>query len=220
MKNLFTMLFVILTITSFAQRKIKVHEENEKIGSGTNNALVATIYESNKDNIEKAWKKLMKDYGAKVNMKKEIFADDATIKDLSSNTCDLFAFVRKVSDDEFEIVVGVDMGGAYLSSSEHSSKYKTMEKILKDFAVQTSVDAIKEKHKAAQKVLDALTKEKDDLTKEKERAEKQIEDYKSKIANAEKNIETNKTSQADKEKEIESQKKIVEEIEAREKAVE
>jgi len=97
MKNLFTMLFVILTITSFAQRKIKVHEENEKIGSGTNNALVATIYESNKDNIEKAWKKLMKDYGAKVNMKKEIFADDATIKDLSSNTCDLFAFVRKVS---------------------------------------------------------------------------------------------------------------------------
>ena len=142
MKNLFTMLFVILTITSFAQRKIKVHEENEKIGSGTNNALVATIYESNKDNIEKAWKKLMKDYGAKVNMKKEIFADDATIKDLSSNTCDLFAFVRKVSDDEFEIVVGVDMGGAYLSSSEHSSKYKTMEKILKDFAVQTSVDAI------------------------------------------------------------------------------
>jgi len=137
MKNLFTMLFVILTITSFAQRKIKVHEENEKIGSGTNNALVATIYESNKDNIEKAWKKLMKDYGAKVNMKKEIFADDATIKDLSSNTCDLFAFVRKVSDDEFEIVVGVDMGGAYLSSSEHSSKYKTMEKILKDFAVQS-----------------------------------------------------------------------------------
>jgi len=137
MKNLFTMLFVILTITSFAQRKIKVHEENEKIGSGTNNALVATIYESNKDNIEKAWKKLMKDYGAKANMKKEIFADDATIKDLSSNTCDLFAFVRKVSDDEFEIVVGVDMGGAYLSSSEHSSKYKTMEKILKDFAVQS-----------------------------------------------------------------------------------
>lgn len=219
MRKLFTLLFVILTITTFGQRKIKIHEEKEKIGNGSNNALVATIYESTQDDIEKSWKKLMKDYGAKVSMKKEIFADDAIIKDLSPNTCDLYAFVRKISDDESEIVVGVDLGGAYLSSAEHSSKYKIMEKILKDFAIQASVDAIKEKHKAAQKVLDALTKEKDDLIRDKEKLEKQIEDYKTKITDAEKNIETNKSTQADKEKEIENQKKVVEEIEAREKAV-
>ncbi len=213
------MLFVILSITTFAQRKIKVHENKEKIGNGTNNALVAIIYESNQDDIEKAWKRLMKDYGAKVNMKKEIFADDATIKDLSPNTCDLYAFVRKISDDEFEIVVGVDLGGTYLSSSEHASKYKIMEKILKDFAVQTSVDAIKEKHKAAQKILDAITKENDGLIKDKERLEKQIEDYKSKITDAEKSIEKNISIQSDKEKEIEAQKKVVEEIADKEKAV-
>ncbi len=219
MKKIMTIVLVVLTISTFAQRKIKIHEEKEKIGNGTNNALVASIYESTQDDIEKAWKKLMKDYGAKVNMKKEIFADDATIKDLSLNTCDLYAFVRKISDEESEIVVGVDLGGAFLSSSEHSSKYKIMEKILKDFAIQASIDAIKEKHKSAQKILDAFSKEKEDLIKEKERLEKQIEDYKSKITDAEKNIEKNSSAQSDKEKEIENQKKVVEEIETREKAV-
>jgi hypothetical protein len=216
-----TLLTLLLFVTSiaFGQRKIKVHEERESIGSGTNNALVAIIYESTVNDIEKAWKKLMKDYNAKVTMKKEIFADDATIKDLSSNSVDIYSFVRKAGDNEFEIVVAVDLGGAYLSSSEHSSKYKTMERIVKDFAVQTTLDAIKEKQKAAQKILDGFTKDQENLVKGKEHLEKQIEDYKSKITTAENDIEKNKTAQAEKEKEIENQKKIVEEITAKEKAV-
>ncbi len=219
MRILTLVLLLFVTSVTFGQRKIKVHEERESIGSGSNSALVATIYESSIDEIEKSWKKLMKDYNAKVAMKKEIFADDATIKDLSSNTVDVYSFVRKAGDDEFEIVVAVDLGGAYLSSSEHSSKYKIMEKIVKEFAVQSTLDAIKEKQKAAAKILLGFTKEKDDLVRDKERLEKQIEDYKSKISDAEKSIEKNKTDQADKEKEVENQQKIVDEIAARGKAV-
>lgn len=219
MRTTTLLLLLFVTSVTFGQRKIKVHEERESIGSGSNNALVATVYESTIDDIEKSWKKLMKDYNAKVAMKKEIFADDATIKDLSPNTVDIYSFVRKSGDDEFEIVVAVDLGGAYLSSSEHSSKYKIMEKIVKDFAIQSTLDAIKDKQSAAQKILDGFTKEKDDLVRNKERLEKQIDDYKSKISDAEKEIEKNKSDQSDKDKEIENQKKIVEEIAAREKAV-
>lgn len=219
MRILTLALLLFVTSVTFGQRKIKVHEERENIGSGSNNALVATIYESTVDDIEKSWKKLMKDYNAKMTMKKEIFADDASIKDLSPNTVDIYAFVRKTGDEEFEIVVSVDLGGAYLSSSEHSSKYKVMERIVKDFAIQTTLDAIKDKQKAAQKVFDGLTKEKDDLVRDKDRLDKQIEDYKSKISDAENNIVKNKSAQADKEKEIENQQKIVDEIAAREKAV-
>lgn len=220
MRILALVLLLFVTTVAFGQRKIKVHEERESIGSGSNSALVATIYESSIDEIEKSWKKLMKDYNAKVAMKKEIFADDATIKDLSANTVDVYSFVRKSGDDEFEIVVAVDLGGAYLSSSEHSSKYKIMEKIVKEFAVQATLDAIKEKQKAAAKILLGFTKEKEDLVRDKERLEKQIEDYKSKITDAEKSIEKNKTDQVDKEKEIENQQKIVDEIAARLKVVE
>jgi len=220
MKRTIIILFVLATLNSFGQRKIKVHEERENIGNGSNNALVATIYESSQDDIEKAWKKLMKNYNAKVSTKKEIFSDDVIIKDLTSNTVDIYTFVRKISEDESEIVVGVDLGGAYLSSSEHSSKYKVMEKIIKDFAVQTTLDAIKNKQKSAQKILDGFIKEKENLVRDKDRFDKQIEDYKSKITDAENNIEKNITLQADKDKEIENQKKIIEEIVAREKTVE
>ena len=106
MRTITLILLLFVTSVAFGQRKIKVHEEREKFSTGTNNSLVASVYESTPDDIEKAWKKLMKDYGAKMTMKKEIFADDASIKDLSPNTCDIYAFVRKISDDENEIVVG------------------------------------------------------------------------------------------------------------------
>lgn len=215
--TLIALLFV--TTLAFGQRKIKVHEENEKFSTGSKNALVATIYESTPDDIEKAWKKLMKDYDAKMTMKKEMFADDASIKDLSPNTCDVYAFVRKISDEENEIVVGVDLGGAYLSSSEHSSKYKVMQRIIYDFAVQTSIEAIKEKQKDAEKVLAGIVKAKEDLIKENERLAKDIEDYKNKITKAEGDIEKNKTLATDKDKEIENQQKIVDDIIARSKAV-
>lgn len=216
-----TTLIVLLFVTTlaFGQRKIKVHEENEKFSTGNKNALVATVYESTPDDIEKAWKKIMKDYDAKMTMKKEMFADDATIKDLSPNTCDVYAFVRKISDEENEIVVGVDLGGAYLSSSEHSSKYKVMQKIIYDFAVQTSIDAIKEKQKDAEKVLAGIVKAKEDLIKENERLAKDIEDFKNKITKAEGDIEKNKSLATDKDKEIENQQKIVDDIVARSKAV-
>ena len=216
-----TTLIVLLFVTTlaFGQRKIKVHEENEKFSTGNKNALVATVYESTPDDIEKAWKKLMKDYDAKMTMKKEMFADDASIKDLSPNTCDVYAFVRKISDEENEIVVGVDLGGAYLSSSEHSSKYKIMQRIIYDFAVQTSIEAIKEKQKDAEKVLSGIVKAKEDLIKENERLAKDIEDYKNKITKAEGDIEKNKSLATDKDKEIENQQKIVDDIIARSKAV-
>ena len=219
MRTIIILLLTLLTISTFAQRKIKVHEEREKIANGSNNALVVTIYDSSQDEIEKAWKKLMKDYDAKITHKKEIFADDALLKDISPNTMDIYAFTRKVNDDEFELVVAVDLGGAYLSSSEHASKYKIMQNIIYKFAVETTKDAIVEKQKEAQKVLDGIVKEKDNLIKENEKLANQIEDYKSKISKNESDIEKNKSLQSDKEKEIEKQQKVVEEIAARAKAV-
>jgi hypothetical protein len=219
MRTLVIVFLTLFTVSTFAQRKIKVHEEKEKIANGTNNTLVVTIYDSSQDDIEKAWKKLMKDYDAKVSHKKEVFADDATIKDLSSNTMDIYAFTRKITDDEFELIVAVDLGGAYLSSSEHPSKYKVMQNILHKFAVETTTEAIEDKKKEAEKVLEALVKEKENLIKENERLESQIEDYKNKISKNESDIEKNKSTQSDKEKAIEAQQKVVDEIAARAKAV-
>ncbi len=219
MRTLIIVVLTLFTVSAFSQRKIKVHEEREKIANGSNNSLVVTIYDSPQEDIEKAWKKLMKDYNAKITFKKEIFADDASISDISPNNMDIYAFTRKISDDESELVVAVDLGGAFLSSSEHASKYKIMQNILYKFAVQATTEGIEGKKKDAEKILGNMVKEKENLIRENEKLASQIEDYKSKISKNESDIEKNKSLQTDKEKEIEAQQKIVDEIAARAKTV-
>src|SRR3989339_812829 len=90
---------------SNAQRKIVVSEKNFSFVSGNQNSLVVNIYEADEDLILKQWKKLMKDYDAKVSSKKEVFADNALIKNLSPNTVDVYAVTEKNQDGDFNLVV-------------------------------------------------------------------------------------------------------------------
>ncbi|HBF87099.1 MAG TPA: hypothetical protein DDX39_00545 [Bacteroidales bacterium] len=204
---------------SNAQRKIVVSEKNFSFVSGNQNSLVVNIYEADEDLILKQWKKLMKDYDAKVSSKKEVFADNALIKNLSPNTVDVYAVTEKNQDGDFNLVVAIDLGGAYLSSSSHPDKYKTAERVIYDFAVETTKEAIKEQVKEQEKNLEKLQSEAAQLVKDKENLQKSIEDYKAKILQAEEDIKTNEKSQTDKTKEIENQTVIVNEIKEKQASV-
>lgn len=213
MKSLSIVFFLLFTaVFANCQYKIKVREENEKIADGKNNSLVVSIFCTTTGEIEKSWKKLMKDYGAKVSMKKEIFADDAIITQISANTMDIYAFTRKISDDEYELVCAVDLGGAFLSSSEHGMKYRIIQDILDKFARQVTSDGIDIKTKTAEKLYNDILKEKEKIVSDNEKLASQIEDYKKRISENESNIEKNKSLITEKEKEIEQQAKTVEEI--------
>ncbi len=217
-----TILFVaLLTIAklSFAQYEITVKESNESFSTGSQNALIVNIYESNVKDVEKGLKKLFKDYKAKVSVKKEIFADDATIKDMSSNTVDIYATVKEGKENIIEVAVGFDLGGAYLSSSMHPNQFKVAKSMLYNFGVDMTKEAIKGQQKEAEKVLKTMEKDQEDLVKTNEDLHKAIEDYKEKIAKAEEDIEQNVKDQEEKTKEIEGQKATIEEIIAKEKAV-
>lgn len=204
---------------AFSQLEIKVNESNESFEAGTNNALVVNIFEADAKEVEKEWKKLMKDYKAKVSSKKEVFADDATIKNISENTIDIYAYTKPGKDNDLQLVVGFDLGGAFLSSSLHPDKYTAAKKIVYNFAVNVTKEAIEGQQKEQEKVLKTMEKEKEDLIKAKEDLHKAIEDYKEKIAQAEKDIETNVKDQEEKVKEIETQQKVIEDIIAKVKAV-
>lgn len=221
MKKFVSLICMILLFSSLlhSQKKIKVRESSENIGDGQHNALTVNIYEASGKDVEKAWKKLMKDYKAKVSIKKEIFADDATIKSMSSNTVDIYAKAGKSKDGEVFLIVAVDLGGAFLSSSMHSDKFKTFKNILYDFAVKTTKEAIRGQLKDAEKQQEKQEKEQKQLVKDNENLHKDIENYKNKIARAEKDIEINLKDQETKKKEIGLQKKLVEEITEKEKSV-
>jgi len=202
-KNILTIILIAVSVIAFGQ-KTKVKESVIKIGDGKNNALIVNINGANEDEVIKAWKDKMKSTGAKVSGKKSMFADDATILSISSNTMDIYS---EISDkgEYVELAVGFDLGGAYLNSKEHSSGYKAAEKMLYDFAVGQAKAAIEAEIKAQEGLIKDTEKDKEKLEKENEKLASDIEDYKKRIEDAEKNIEDNKTEIENKAKELETQ---------------
>jgi len=226
MKYSFTLSLLLIALSSFAQ-KIKVSETTENVGGSRKNALVVTIYDTKSSNIESKWKSLMKNYKGKVSTKDGVFADNAVIKVINdNNTIDVHAKTEKVKEEVVKLIVAFDLGGAYLNSSEHKDQFNEAKKIVHEFAVKTTKDAIAGKRKAAEKVLNKLEGQQKDLVKEKSRSEsnvenykQKIEDYKKRIKETENDIAKNKTNQEKKKQEINAQKKVVETITAKEKAV-
>lgn len=223
MKKHLLLLFVLpfLTLALNAQKiKISVDEKNASIGGSSHNCLVVTIYDASKDDIEREWKSKMKGYDAKVSTKDDIFADNALIKAISENTCDVYARAEKGSNEnETKFIVGFLLGETWLTSSNAAS-YKAAEQIVKDFAKKMTQDAIADKVKAEEKALNKLNDEQADLAKKNKNLHDDITEYQDKIKKAEADIKTNEDEAAKKKAEIEAQQKIVDAIKARQSSVE
>jgi len=173
------------------------------------------------DEIEKEFKSRMKDYNAKVSSKDDgLFGDNAVIKEMGNNTVDIYARVEKVKDGESKLIVAFDLGGAFLNSSEHKDKYKIAEKIVYEFAIKITKEAIAIQMKAEQKKLDNFSDEQKDLEKKNTNLNDDVKEYEEKIKKAKEDIEKNKQEQEKKKSEIEVQKKIVDEITKKQNAVE
>lgn len=226
-KSTLLTLTLALTLSSFAQQKIKVTESSERIGGGNNNALVVTIYQATADEVEKEVKSLMKDYNAKVSSQDGgWFGDNAVIKAMGNNTVDMYAKWEKGKEGEVKLIMAFDLGGAFLSSSKHGEQFRIAKDIVDNFANKTTKDAMAGLVKAEEKKYEKLNDQQKDLEKEKKNLEddivnykQKIEDYNAKIKKAEEDIKTNSKSQEDKKKEIEAQKKVLEEAQAKQKAV-
>jgi len=209
----FTLLLsaLLFSVIGWGQ-KITVHEQSEDLGKGKNNALVVTIYGADESDVEHAWKSLMKDYGAKVSTSKGIFfAQNAVIKTMGDKPIDIYARFD-VKKDEIDLVVSFDLGGAFLSATQHPDKYKIAEKIMHDFAVTTTADAITEKQKIQQKSLDKLTGQEKDLEKDNKNLNSEIDDYQSRIKKDQDAVIKNKDAQAKKQTEISNQQKVVDDL--------
>lgn len=211
MKKIILASIVIAFSFNLNAQEIKVKEGKEKIAEGTNNALSVIIYEADESLVEKAWKDLMKGYNAKVSNKSEIFADNASIPDISENTVDVYAYTKK-DDDGVKLIVAFDLGGAFVSSSTHASAYKAAEKIVNNFAIDVCKKAIQKKIDAAVEVQKDLEEDMASLKKKNEKLHKDIEDYKKKISEAEEDIVDNERAQESKTKEIEDQTKVVKDV--------
>lgn len=213
MKKIIILFFAtILPSILFAQSKIEIKEQTDDIGGSNHNALVVKIFQCKDELVLKEWKSMMKDFDAKISQKKELFADNALIKDMSENTVDVYAKTEMTADGDVIFSVGFDLGGAYMSSSQHPKEFKAAKKIIIEFAKDLSEKGFKERVKLEEKNLITLTKQKEFMNKENETLQKDIEIYKDKIARSEEKIKTNSEANVLKDKEIADQKKLLESI--------
>src|SRR4051812_23905488 len=132
MKNITTGLFLVMSLYSFAQ-EVKVKSGNEKFSSGSHDCLTTQIFEGNKDNAMSKWKSKLNSFkDEKVKRSgDEIFGDNIEIKDWGNNPVDIYSKFDEDKDKKTVTMhVAVDLGGAYLTSSD-KDKYHYMEKLIK-----------------------------------------------------------------------------------------
>ena len=212
-KCIFSLVVTVLVTQLAFSQKVEVIESTCEFSSGSNNALGITILKSDAKTVQKAWEKLMKNYGAKVKSKKEIFADDASIKSISDNTVDIYATVNQErKSEDVHLKVAFDLGGAYLSSSQHPDKYKAAEKIMQDFALELIADSYTNVISDKEKELDKMIRNRDKVKNDKEHLEKQNKDYADRIEKNKKEIEKREKELEEKNVEIEEKNKEIENI--------
>jgi len=213
MKKIITISLGVVALSLNAQ-EIKVKSGNEKFSSGSHECLKTTIYYVDKDKVMSEWKSKLNDFkDEKVSRSgNEIFGDNILIKDWGNNPVDIYSVFEEDKDKKtVNMSVAVDLGGAYLTSSD-KAKYDYMDKLMKEFAKKISKNAVEDELVVTAKALDKLEEQQKDLEKEKKKLQEDIEDYKKKIAKAEEDIKTNEGNQTKKKSEVEAQKKVVDEV--------
>jgi len=207
-----TAVLLVNAITVMAQGKMQVSEVSDGMSQGTQKGLAITIFGTSVKDVEKLWKKEMKNNKGKVgNEKGDVFADDAKFKNISENTIDIYATFKEVSEGT-KMTVFFNLGGAYISSSKHPEEYKAAEKIIYSFAVSAAKNAVAAELAIAEKLLEQMGKDQGKLEKEATKLKGEIEDCKQTIQTNEGQLTTNGTNQETKKKEIVSQTTLVEKV--------
>ncbi len=214
MQKTITLLLLAAVSNSFAQ-EISIKDGSERFSSGSHDCFITSVYENSKDDVMSKWKKTLNNFkDEKVSRSgDEVFGDNIVIKDWGNNPVDIYTkFDEDKDKKEVKMYVAIDLGGAYLKSSGDKDKVKYIEKLMKEFAVEMTKDAIKETLHEQEKIYSKLEDEQKTLEKENKNSKSDIEDYKAKIKKAEDEIKTNEADQVKKKAELETQKKVVDDV--------
>ncbi len=212
-KLLFILPLAFLSTFLFAQ----VQHGPAMMSKGNNEALNLPLKKTNKKEVEAAWTKYIKEYKGKTKKDKktgEIFSDNAKITDMTGNTVDVYSKVMERNEDT-ELLVWFDLGGAYLSSATHPDAYAIAVKMLEDFELTVSTAALEEQIDDQEGVIKKMNNDLDALKKDQTDAEAAIEKYEQKIVEAKQKIEEAIAAQKVKADEIVGQKDVLNKLQTK-----
>lgn len=197
---------LVLTLNKLTAQVVQ--EGLKPMSKGTNNCFYLELPSADNKLAADAWKDFVKDYKGKTKYnkkQKEYFTDNATIKDMSENTVDIYARF-----DPAQITVWFDLGGAYLSSSIHPDRYPAVGKMLSAYYLALSKELAKADVKLKEDELKTLRNDLKKLENENKDYNETIKKAKEAIAKAEKDIEANQQQQAARQQSIKEKEAEVE----------
>ncbi len=214
-KNYILLPITFLLLIFASSMKAQVAEQDRPMTLGVQPAFVVlTALEKEKD-VEKIWKDFTKDMGLKIKKNRkagEFYEEDADIQSIGQgNSIDFYSRIEETAQGA-EMIVWIDMGSTFLTSSDYSKESKELIDILNEFEKRSRVEKQNMILEDEEKVLKQFDKDLSKLKSDKDRYEKAIEDAKAAIKENEKNIETNLVDQEKKVEEIGAQKTKLEEI--------
>jgi CRISPR/Cas system-associated endoribonuclease Cas2 len=216
MKRIINLLLLsIITSLVSAQEKFTIKESKDDIGAENSlqNVYKISFPKASKEIAEKELKSFIKDNNGKTNqIHKQLFGDNLSMSDITTNTFDLYAKFFESDNGSLDILIGIDLGGSFLSSSSHPEISNRLDKYLNRIANSIFNQTLTEQIKAEEKKLKQLEKELQKLEKQKENLKTDIEEFKEKILKAESEIDVNVKAQVETRKSIEEQSKVLETI--------
>ena len=212
MKSLLFLTIIFLSNFSFSQ-KISLQEENINFLSVSNvNSILVEIPYANPDFIDVRIKKLLKSWGKHKESKGEHSSLMVEMKEMGKMPFNVYAKASLGNNENTRVNFGFDLGGAFLSKSEHTEKFEVVAKLITEFASDVVKDWISEELKSEEKILSQLQKDQKELEKRKEHLEKEIQDFNKKIAQNETEIKENTDLQGKKKESIAVQDKKVKKV--------
>ena len=209
MRVLTFLFLVFFTQLVLGQYEFNINESEYDFTKGSHHGFSIPIYESSVHDIEKDWKKLMREWHGKVDEKKhEFFADNASLKSMGENSFDTYAYCKE-RENSIDFIVAVDLGGAFLNMNQHKEQSKVFKTELLRFAKQASSNGLDSKIKKAIHTEHNIQKELDHLDKEQQKLNHDIEVWQKSIKKAENDIEENNKNQDLKKDEVKKQKELV-----------
>lgn len=199
---------------------LEVQESKDKMSMGVQPCLKVYIPEVAKEDVERDLAKYMKSYSSKGDAKKtETFFDNAQIKAFGNNLVDVYTITEQKAGG-VELKVFFDLGGAFLSSSNHPEQFKSAEDIVRKFAREEAVAGVGLQIAAAQKALDLKMKEFDNLVRQDSALSRKIRESQAIIDQAVIDQQAVRQSQETKKTDLELQQELLAGLKARQAGIE
>ena len=105
MLGITTLIVACICSTGAFSQKITITEVNKRMSQGKHPGLMVFIPQVSDKVAEKEWKRLLKEWDCKPDNKRgEVFADDAFVSSISSNTVDVYADFKSKNEGTEMIV--------------------------------------------------------------------------------------------------------------------